>query len=365
MNQQNFYKILNVAPNASVQDIRRSYRRLARKYHPDVNPGDTVAEDRFKKISEAHDVLSDPKKREIYDTYGAYSENYQAQAKAGGVGVDFSNFDFSNFGRSGFSDILSQLFPRERSATQRQGRDLECQISIGFEEALRGVQTRITYDRMEICQTCQGSGKTKERQEKICPLCRGIGKITQLRGRTQFTKICHQCGGEGRTNKMCYSCRGEGRGKKSLSLEVKIPSGVQTGSRIRLAGKGDSGVQGASSGDLYIVATVASHPFFERKGDNIYCKVPVTVTEAALGAKIEVPTVDGRSVLRIPPGTQGGQKFRLREKGAPSLRAAKRGDQFVEVRVVVPKIADERSKELLRELARLNPDDLRNRLTQY
>ena len=365
MNQQNFYKTLDVSPDASVQDIRRSYRRLARKYHPDVNPGDTIAEERFKKISEAHDVLSDPKKREIYDTYGAYSENHQAQANAGGVGFDFSNFDFSNFGRSGFSDILSQLFPRERSATQRQGRDLECQISIGFEEALRGVQTRITYDRMEICQPCQGSGKAQGRQEKICPLCRGIGKITQLRGRTQFTKICHQCGGEGRTSKLCYSCRGQGRGKKSLSLDVKIPSGVQTGSRIRLVGKGDSGGQGASPGDLHIVATVASHPFFERKGDNIYCKVPVTVTEAALGAKIEVPTVDGRSVLRIPPGTQGGQKFRLREKGAPSLRAAKRGDQFVEVRVVVPKIADERSKELLRELALLNPDDPRNRLTQY
>ncbi len=364
MNQQDFYKTLGVTRGASADDIRKSYRRLARKYHPDVNPGDRIAEEHFKKISEAHDVLSDPKKREIYDTYGSYSENYQAQADGGG-GFDFSGLDFSNLGGSGFSDIFSQLFRGQQRSSQRQGRDLEHQIAIGFDEALRGVQTLVTYDRMDVCHTCQGGGETSAKQTGICPLCRGTGKIVQLRGKTRFVTSCHQCGGKGQGGKRCPSCKGEGRIKRPARLEVKIPAGVQNGSRIRFAGKGDIGVQGAPSGDLYVVATVTPHPFFERKGDNIYCKIPVTITEAALGAKIEVPTVDGRSLLRIPPGTQGGQKFRLRGKGAPSLRAAKRGDHFVEVRVVVPKIADERSKELLRELARLNPADPRNSPAQY
>lgn len=364
MNQQDFYKVLGMPRGASANDIRKSYRRLARKYHPDVNPGDRNAEERFKKISEAYDVLSDPRKREIYDAYGSYSQNFQDQANAG-QGFDFSGFDFSNLGQSGFSDIFSRIFQERPRPSQPQGRDLEYQISIGFDEALRGARTLITYDRMNVCRSCQGSGETSARQTITCSACRGTGKTVRLRGGTRFVTSCPQCRGAGRDGKRCPACQGEGRIKRPVRMEVKIPAGVQNGSRVRFAGKGDVGVQGAPSGDLYVVATVMPHPFFERKGDNIYCKIPVTVTEAALGAKIEVPTVDGRSLLRIPPGTQSGQKFRLREKGAPSLRAAKRGDQFVEVKVLVPKIADERSKELLRELARLNPVDPRSGSAQY
>ena len=359
MNRQDFYKTLGVTRGASLDDIRRSYRKLARKYHPDVNPGDRAAEERFKKISEAYEVLRDTKKREIYDAYGTYSENYRPRPDAGG------GFDFSEFGRSGFSDFFTRMF-RGRPDTRRpQGSDLEYQISMSFDDALKGLRTLIAYDRMELCRSCRGSGKASTGQAGTCTLCRGTGKLAQMRGRTRLLTDCHRCGGTGSNSRPCPSCSGQGRTRSPTRLEVRIPAGVQNGSRIRFGGKGDVGLGGTPSGDLYVVAKVTPHPFFERKGDNIYCKVPVTVTEAALGAKIQVPTVEGRTLLKIPPGTQGGQKFRLREKGAPSLRAARRGDQFVEVRVVVPKIADERSKELLRELARLNPADPRTGLAQF
>lgn len=364
MNRQDFYKTLGVGREASLDDIRKSYRKLARKYHPDVNPGDRSAEERFKKISEAHEVLSDPKKREVYDAYGAYSENFRPRPGAGG-GFDFSGFDFSDLGSSGFSDVFSRMFQGGSEPVSPQGRDLEYQISMSFEDALKGLRTQIAYDRMEICRSCRGSGQLSTAGAGPCALCRGTGKLDQMRGRARLTTHCHRCGGTGRNSRQCSSCSGQGRTGSPSRLEVRIPAGVQNGSRIRFAGKGDAGLGGAPAGDLYVVAKVTSHPFFERKGDNIYCRVPVTVTEAALGAKIQVPTVDGRSLLKIPPGTQGGQKFRLRGKGAPSLRAARRGDQFVEVRVVVPKIADERSKELLRELAQLNPADPRTGLAQY
>ena len=361
MNRQDFYKTLGVNRGASLDDIRKSYRKLARKYHPDVNPGDRTAEERFKKISEAYEVLSDPRKRQVYDAYGTYSENFRPRP-GGDPGFDFSGFDFSDLGSSGFSDFFSRMFQGGPEPASPQGRDLEYQISMSFDDALQGLRTRIAYDRMEVCRSCRGSGQASTAEAGICPLCRGSGKLDQMRGRARLTTACHRCGGTGRNNRQCASCSGQGRTSSPSRLEVRIPAGVQNGSRIRFAGKGESGLGGAPSGDLYVVAKVTPHPFFERKGDNIYCKVPVTVTEAALGAKIQVPTVDGRSLLKIPPGTQGGQKFRLRGKGAPSLRADRRGDQFIEVRVVVPKIADERSKELLRELAQLNPADPRTGL---
>jgi len=364
MNRPDFYKTLGVGRRASPDDIRKSYRKLARKHHPDVNPGDRAAEERFKKISEAYEVLSDPRKREVYDAYGTYSENYRPRSGGSGAGFDFSGFDFSDLGSSGFSDFFSRMFQGGPEPARPQGRDLEYQISMSFEDALKGLRTQIAYDRMEGCRRCRGSGQESTARSGICPLCRGTGKLDQMRGSARLTTHCHRCGGTGRDRRQCASCSGQGRTSSPSRLEVKIPAGVQNGSRIRFAGKGEAGLGGAPSGDLYVVAKVTPHPFFERKGDNIYCKVPVTVTEAALGAKIEVPTVDGLSLLKIPPGTQGGQKFRLRGKGAPSLRAARRGDQFVEVRVVVPRIADERSKELLRELAQLNPTDPRTGLAQ-
>lgn len=366
MSNEDYYRLLGVNRTAAADEIKKAYRKLARKFHPDVNPGDKHAEERFKKISEAYDVLSDPKKREVYDAYGTYSDNFRGGAGGQGPGVDFAGFDFSGLGGAGFSDIFSQFFQgNPRAAAPKKGEDLEYQVSMGFDEALRGLQTRITYARRETCQTCQGKGQSSEGRARECALCQGTGRMTQMKGRMKFTTTCTQCGGSGRAGKACGACHGDGRVPTTDNLEIKIPPGVQTGSRIRFAGKGDAGVQGAPAGDLYIVATVGSHPFFERTGDNVYCKVPITLTEAALGAKIEVPTVDGRAMLKIPPGTQHGQKFRLRERGFPSLRAATRGDQFVEVKVVLPRIADERSKEILRELARLNPDDPRQDLFNF
>ena len=366
MSQEDYYRTLGINREASAEEVKKAYRKLARKYHPDVNPGDKQAEERFKKISEAYEVLSDPKKREVYDAYGSYSDNFQPGAARGG-GFDFSGFDFSNLGGTGFSDIFSQFFQGGEPNIHRpqKGEDLEYQISIGFNEALNGLQTRITYARKDLCPTCSGKGQTTGGKERVCPSCQGSGKIGQARGKVRFTSTCPQCGGTGHLGRQCSECGGEGRIRKTENLEIKIPAGVQTGSRIRFAGKGDVGTLGGPPGDLYIVATVSPHPFFERVGDNIYCKVPITVTEAALGAKIEVPTVDGRAMVKIPPGTQSGQKFRLREKGAPSLRAATRGDQFVEVKIVVPKIADERSKEILRELARLNPENPRSEVFHF
>ena len=360
MANEDYYKILGVPRNASADTIKKAYRKLARKHHPDVNPGDKHAEERFKRISEANDVLSDPKKREVYDTYGTYSENIRPGTGPQGPQVDFEGFDFSNLGGSGFGDIFSQLFGGNRAPDRSQkGNDLEYQVSINFNDALKGLQTRISYSRREVCQSCQGKGVRSDGKTQECPYCRGAGKIEQLRGRMRFMTSCPHCGGSGSTATSCTVCHGEGRTPVHENLEIKIPAGVQTGSRIRFAGRGDAGLRGGPPGDLYIVTTVSSHPFFERIGDNIYCKIPITLTEAALGAKIEVPTVEGRAVLKIPPGTQNGQKFRLRGKGAPSLRAPTDGDQFVEVRVVTPKLADERSKELLRELARLNPENPR------
>jgi molecular chaperone DnaJ len=360
MSNEDYYRLLNVKRNASEDEIKKAYRKLARKYHPDVNPGDKQAEERFKKISQAYEVLGDSKKREIYDNYGTYSENFQPGPSSRGTGFDFSGFDFSNMGRTGFSDIFSQMFTgAAKPSGPQKGEDLEYQISIGFSEALKGLQTHISYARKEVCSACNGRGQTASGRDRACPTCKGSGKVGQQHGKLQFSSVCPQCGGTGEGGKRCSQCGGEGRVSKTEQMEIKIPAGVQTGSRIRFAAKGNAGIQGGPPGDLYIVATVATHSFFERIGDNIYCKVPITVTEAALGAKIEVPTVEGRAVLKIPPGTQSGQKFRLREKGAPSLRAATRGDQFVEVKIVVPRVADERSKEVLRELARLNPENPR------
>lgn len=363
---EDYYRLLGVNRNAGADEIKKAYRKLARKFHPDVNPGDKHAEERFKRISEAYDVLSDPKKREVYDAYGSYSDSFRGGAGPQGPGVDFAGFDFSGFGGTGFSDIFSQFFHGNSSAAApRKGEDLEYQVSMGFAEALKGLQTRITYARREVCHVCHGKGQSGEGRARECGLCHGAGRVAQTKGRMKFTTTCTQCGGSGKSSRACETCHGEGRVATTDSLEIKIPPGVQTGSRIRFAGKGDAGVQGAPHGDLLIVTTVGGHPFFERVGDNVYCKVPITLAEASLGAKIEVPTVDGRAVLKIPPGTQHGQKFRLRERGFPSLRAPARGDQFVEVQVILPRIADERSKEILRELARLNPEDPRRDLFNF
>jgi molecular chaperone DnaJ len=395
---KDYYSLLGVKKTATSDDIRKAFRKLARKYHPDVNPGDKKAEEKFKEISEANDILSDEKKRKIYDQLGFYSDQIdpaaaEAAARGGygrpeqggrggqgggqGVPFDFSGFDFSGFegqeghgpapggagsqaGWGGFRDIFSGIF-NQGARGQRgaePGTDLEYQVNVDFWTAVRGGTTRLQITRQEVCPTCKGKGSTGGVTE--CPECHGTGQVTQMGGRMKFNIQCPRCGGTGRVSTACSTCHGEGTISRTENIEFRIKPGTRDGQRIRLAGKGNAGVNGGPPGDLYLIIKAGPHPVFTRSGDDILITVPITVAEAALGAKIEVPTIDGRAQLRIPPGTQSGQKLRMREKGVPSAaREGQRGDEIVTVEIVVPHVKDERSKEILREFAKLNPEDPR------
>jgi molecular chaperone DnaJ len=362
--REDLYIVLEVNRRASVNDIKRAFRKLARRFHPDINPGDRHAEERFKRISEAYDILSDPLKREFYDVNGFYTDGVLEQ---GGVeprwGFSFRGFDFSTSNDSAFHEIFGQASRRQNLREPERGQDLEHPISISFHESLRGTKASFSLTRMHPCGTCNGSGQAAGSRETACSACTGTGKTVRARGHLQFTVTCAECGGSGRMITLCVECRGEGRVPGVERRNVEVPPGAGTGTRIRIPGKGDSGRFGGPSGDLYVVVTAEAHPFFEKKGDNIHCIVPLTVTEAALGTKIEVPTIDGPAIVRIPPGSQSGQLLRMRGRGAPSLMDPQmRGDQYVELKVVVPRVADERSKEILRELARLNPENPRKDL---
>jgi molecular chaperone DnaJ len=386
MAKEDYYQVLGVKRDAKPEELKKAYRRLARKHHPDVNPGDKSAEERFKMITEAHDVLSDPKKRSVYDRFGQYSDNLAdaaARGAAGGAGgsaggrgpagFDFEGFDWGNAtstggsggGGSSFRDIFADLFggaKQEREPPRPQpvrGADIEMPLALSFEEAITGMTTNITVNRSEQCSRCNGAGDTGG-PVVVCPTCKGSGQVQRSGGRLRFAQECPDCGGTGKRRQPCSLCKGAGVVPKTETVKVRIPAGVDTGSRVRVPGKGEGGRMGAPAGDLYIITNVGRHKYFTRKGDNIYVTVPLTVPEAALGAKIEVPTVEGKAQLRIPPGTQSGQKFRLRERGAPSLRNSQaRGDQFVEVQVTLPKVISEETKELLRRFAQLNEENPR------
>ena len=386
--KQDYYELLGVPKGAKEDEIRKAYRKLARKYHPDLNPGDKAAEEKFKQVQEAYDVLSDAKKRQVYDQYGFYSDNIPPggggrPGAQNGPGMDFGGFDFSEFlnqqqrrgaGESGggfggagggFRDICSQFFGggrgREQSAGPERGTDLEYGLNIGFWEAIRGTQVRLNISRQDVCGTCGGSGASGG-ATNVCPECDGSGQVTQMAGAMKFTLTCPRCDGKGRLKNVCPTCHGDGRVPRTETVEVRIPQGVPSGSRLRVAGKGSAGLLGGPAGDLYITVHVEEHPFFHRDGDNIEIKIPVTVTEAALGAKIEVPTIDGRALLKVPQGTHNGQKFRLRERGIVNTRKGTRGDEIVEVVIDAPKVKDERTKEILRELAQLNPENPRQEI---
>jgi len=380
--KHDYYETLSVPRNASAEDIRKSYRKLARKYHPDLNPGDKSSEDHFKNVQEAYDVLSDPKKRQMYDQVGFYSENGfpGAGAETPPGGPDFGGFDFSDFfttqagagrgqprqststgGAGGFSDIFSQFFRRgghEQAEEPEKGSDLEYALNIDFWQAIRGTQAKLNITRHEVCATCNGTGAAPG-GSVTCPQCNGTGSVSQMAGAMKFNLTCPRCGGEGKLQNACRTCHGDGRLARTETVTINIPAGAQNGSRLRVPGKGNAGTQGAPPGDLYITTRVEEHPFFHRDGDNIEIKVPVTVAEAGLGAKIEVPTIDGRALLTVRPGTQTGQKLRLSEKGVFNARKNQRGDQIVEVLIQPPKVRDERTKEILRELAKLHPEDPR------
>lgn len=364
--KQDYYELLSVGRKATQKEVRQAYRKLARKYHPDLNPGDKSAEEKFKQVQEAYDVLSDAKKRQMYDQFGFDAERRTAAPpeQDPDAHFDFGGFDFGGTGGTNFRDLFSQFFRGGAGAAAPEdepGSDLEYGIEIDFWEAVRGTVKKVTISRLEACASCGGSGAVGSPQ--TCEACGGTGHVSQVSGRMRFNVACTRCGGTGRLRATCRVCGGEGRVRRTETIDVRIPAGVQTGSRVRVPGHGNAGTHGAPPGDLYFITDVKPHPFFERRGDDLYTVVPITVSEAALGAKIEVPTLDGRSLLRVPPGTSSGQKLRLREKGVPSVRQpGKRGDLYVELQVVVPKPIDERVRNLLRELARLEPEDPRRDL---
>jgi len=372
-----YYELLGVSRKASAKDIRAAFRKLARKYHPDLNPGDKASEEKFKQLQEAYDVLSDSKKRQMYDQYGFYSENVPTgDYGQGGAGADNNvNFDFNGFDFSGgsggagggasFRDLFSQFFGGRGGGAgveeeAEPGSALEYKLEIDFWDAVRGAVKKLQITRLDTCETCHGTGAIGSPQ--TCPTCHGTGTVQQAAGKMRFNVPCSRCGGTGKLRSACKTCGGEGRLRRTETIDVRIPAGVASGGRVRVAGKGNAGTMGAPAGDLYLLVEVRPHPFFERRVNDLYTKVPITVSEATLGAKVEVPTIDGRSIVRIPPATNSGSTLRLREKGVPNARNGTRGDQYVEIQVVVPKPTDERVRNIMKELETVAPEDPRKDL---
>ncbi|MFW5979798.1 MAG: molecular chaperone DnaJ [Halanaerobiales bacterium] len=355
--KKDYYEILGVDRDASQKDIKRAYRKLAKKYHPDMNKEDPQASEKFKEISEAYEILSDPEKRKRYDRYGH-----------SGINSDDFNFeDFARQGFGGFDDIFDIFFGEGRSGRRsnrpRRGQDLQYRLEIKFKEAAFGTKKDITIPRTETCQTCNGTGAKPGTEVKTCPKCNGKGQI-RVGQRTPFgqftqTKTCDRCNGTGKIVKTpCPDCNGTGKQRRHRNLTVNIPAGVEDGTRLRMSGEGEAGDHGAPSGDLYIIIKVKPHDIFERKGDDIYCEVPINFVQAALGDEIEVPTLEGKVKFQIPKGTQPGTTLRLKNKGVPHLNGSGRGDQYIKTKVVIPKTLNNEQKKLLKNFAEISGDEI-------
>lgn len=357
MPKRDYYEVLGIARDASPEDIKKAYRRLAREYHPDFNPGNREAEAQFKEVKEAYDILTDPQKRARYDRFGHQEESF------GGFGRQGGGFG-SDFGFGGIEDIFESFFGgfgggggRRRPGPER-GADLRYDLEITLEEAFRGGEKEISVPRTETCPECKGTRCKGGASPETCPSCGGSGQQQFSRntvfGRFMSVQPCGQCHGEGRiVTNPCPRCRAQGRVVVERHITVKIPPGVDGGSRLRVSGGGEAGLRGGPAGDLYVFLNIKPHERFQREGDDIIFELPVSMTQAALGAELEVPTLEGSENLRIPEGTQPGTFFRLRGKGMPRLRGGGRGDQRVLVKVVVPKRLSAREKQLLQELASL------------
>ncbi len=346
MSKQDYYDLLGVERGASADDIKRAYRKAAMKYHPDRNPGDAAAEQTFKDVNEAYDVLKDPQKRAAYDRYG-----HAAFEQGGGGGGGF-DFHFAH----GFADIFDEMFGefmggRRGGGFSGRGGDLRYNMAITLEEAFQGKTASVRVPSSVTCEECKGTGGAGGSQPVACPTCNGMGKIRAQQGFFTIERTCPACQGMGRVIRdPCRACGGSGRTRKEKALSVTIPAGVEDGTRIRLAGEGEAGVRGAPPGDLYIFLSVKPHRFFQREGANLHCRVPIPMTRAALGGSVEVPTIDGgRARVTVPPGTQSGHQFRLKGKGMSVLRSPARGDMIVQAVVETPVNLNKRQQELLRE----------------
>jgi molecular chaperone DnaJ len=365
-----FYVILGVERAASPSDVKRAYRRLARKHHPDINPGDAESEAFFLRVTEAYETLVDPERRQDYDQHGV-RRGGPTDREVGIVGdVEFEGFDFSGPAPGGesastFGDLFADVFAQSAGVRDRAaspgGIDLHAELCLPFEDAMRGGTHEITLTRVVHCGACRGTG-ARLVAEGRCAGCGGSGQSRWTRGHMVFSRQCAECGGSGRRrHRPCGACRAEGMVSRTESVGVPVPPGVTDGARLRVPGHG-SATRGGRTGDLTISVTVEPHPLFRREGDDLHIVVPVAVHEAALGVRAEVPAIGGRATVRIPPGTQSGQRFRLRGRGAPSPVGAEPGDLVISVRIVLPQIIDERSKELMRELGRIHTEDVRAEL---
>ena len=347
---KDLYGTLGVAKGASQDEIKKAYRKLARQYHPDANPGDPSAEERFKEVQHAYDVLSDPEKRKQYDRFG--SDNGRAGFSPGGA--NFENFDFADLGDLG--DIFGGLFGgRGRTQQQRQrgqrGSDLEVEVRLSFEDSLQGVETKIPVELETACRECGGSGAKPGTAPILCPECKGRGVISESQGLFALSQPCPRCRGNGTViEDPCPTCRGTGRERRTKRYTVKIPAGVKDGSRIKLRGKGEAGYGGAEAGDLYVVTRVAPSDTYTRRGDDLVVEVPVTYPEATLGAKVQVPTPDGPVTVKVKPGTEDGTLLRVKGKGAPKLKGSGRGNVLARVKLTVPKKLSKKERELIEEL---------------
>jgi molecular chaperone DnaJ len=354
MAKRDYYEVLGVNRDASDDDIKKSYRKLAMKWHPDRNPDNPKAEERFKEAKEAYEILTDAQKRPIYDQFGHAGVDQAAGGAAGGAGAA----GFGNFADA-FGDIFSDIFGggRGRSSVYR-GADLRYNLEVSLEDAARGTETRIRIPAMEECATCKGSGAKPGTSPTSCPTCHGHGQVRMQQGFFSIQQTCPRCHGTGKiVSSPCQTCGGAGRVKQHKTLAVKIPAGVDEGDRIRLSGEGEAGTNGGPSGDLYVVIHLKPHPVFTRDHNDLHCEMPISITAAALGGDIEIPTLDGYAKIKVPGGTQTGQMFRLRGKGIKGVRSSGHGDLICHVAVETPVNLTARQKELLQELESINQKD--------
>lgn len=358
--KRDFYEVLGVSKTASEDEIKKAYRQLAKKYHPDLNPGDKDAEAKFKEVNEAYEVLSDSDKKARYDQFGHAGVDPNFGGGAGGDPFQGAGFDindiFDSFFGGGFGGAR-----RSNPNAPRRGSDTQATVAISFEEAAKGCKKNVTFQQIELCADCHGTGAAAGTSPKTCPQCHGTGQVS-INQRTAFGVIqsnqtCDRCRGSGKIiDKPCKTCDGKGRLRKRKTLEIDIPAGIDDEQILSVSGKGNAGINGGPAGDLHVSVSVRPHPIFERRGNDVWCDMPITFTQAALGDEITVPTLDGKVSYKIPEGTQPGDTFRLKGKGIQSLRGRSRGDQFVRATIEIPKNISKKQKELLKELDKIMDD---------
>lgn len=366
MNGKDLYEILGVSKNASQKEIKEAYRKLARKHHPDTNPENRKAsEEKFKEINQAYEILGDPKKRAEYDRATSLFGT-GAYGPGGSRGYPPRGFE-DIFGDFGFGDVFDIFTGRTRGPVGPQrGSDIYFQLNLSFEDAIRGITTNINVTRETVCSKCNGSGAKPGTSPRVCPYCHGRGVVAQNQGFFSISTTCNRCMGQGTIiDSPCPNCRGTGRAPETKKLAIKIPPGVDDGSRIRTKGQGEAGYRGGPPGDLFIITRVSRHPLFKREDSDVYLELPLTFTEAALGAEVEIPTLDGSARLKIPPGTQNGQTFRLPGKGIPRPGGNGKGSMYVTAKLVVPTRLDRREREILSKFAEEHKEDPRRAISEY